>query len=174
MASLTIHRELPYWSRTASFYYLHRQNTAQPYSILLLIVQGGLHAGKACILSPNGKEITPGIHQTLKEPWTENHFIKFSLITDNGMLCWEIKDWRLKVALESKTPDRMVVECPTALNFLVCFRVMEMKDQSCQLCFRGMCTGTADSPWMEAELWGMPRCTESIMGSPAATRTRTN
>lgn len=40
------------------------------------------------------------------EPPTENHFIKFLLITDNGELCKKIKDQRcvLEAVLEAETP----------------------------------------------------------------------
>lgn len=112
-----------------------------------------------------GKELQQVSARNAKEPWTETHFIKFLLITDNGELCRKIKDWRrcvLEAALELKNPNGVVEECPTALNFLVHFRVMQIKDLSCQLCFRGTCTGTADNTWMEAELRGMPTCTECI------------
>jgi len=51
----------------------------------------------------------------------------------------------LEAALELKNPNGMVEECPTAWNFMH-FRVMKIKDLSCQLCFRGPCTGAADSP----------------------------
>lgn len=124
-----------------------------------------------------GKELQQISIRNTKEPWTENDFIKFLLIIDNEELCRKIKDWKrcvLQAALGLKNPNRMVEECPTALNFLVRFRVMQIKDLSCQLCFRGTCTGTADRPWMKTELWGMPRCIECITGSPAATKTRTN
>lgn len=63
----------------------------------------------------------------------------------------------LEAALELKNPNGMVEEYPTALNFLGRFRVMQIKDLSCQLYFRGICTETADSPQMEAEPQGLPR-----------------
>lgn len=174
---LTIHRELPYSSSTASFTTYTSKTLCNPTCSLCLLSKRDHMLEKLAFYHLTGKELQQVSIRNAKGPWTENRFIKFLLITDNGELCRKIKGWRrcvLEAALELKNPDGMVEERPTALNFSVHFRVMQIKDLSRQLCFKGTRTGTADSPWMEAELRGMPRYTEYITGSPVATKTRTN
>lgn len=74
-----------------------------------------------------GKELQEVTIRNAKKTGTENSFIKL-LLTDNGKSCRKIKDWRsstLEAALALNTPNRMVEGCPTALNFLMHFRVIQ-------------------------------------------------
>lgn len=72
-----------------------------------------------------------------------------------------------------KNPNGILELCPTALNFLVRFRGMQMGDLRYRLCFRGIPAGSADSRNGSGAVGSAQTHTEHH-GEPSSNPARTN